>query len=330
MHIPDGFMNMSTALGTGAVGAGGLALSLGKLRQDLGDRAAPLMGVTAAAVFSAQMLNFPVTTGTSGHLIGGVLAAVLLGPWAGVVVVSAVLIVQCFLYQDGGVLALGANIVNMALIGSLVGYCIYAPIRRMIQGPKGIVVGAVIAAWFSVLLAAIACSFQLAASGTYALRPTLTAMIGVHVFIGIGEAIITGLAIAFVLKTRPDIIHGEPPKLTNGRLEQAAQVVVGGLAIALVLAVFLSPWASSLPDGLEWSAEQVASTTNPASRETVDAPTVSFAAPIPDYEFPGIQSAAMATSVAGMIGTLITFGFAFSIGHSVRWQSPPGSIVNAL
>lgn len=321
---------MTTAAVTGVVGGGGLAFSLGKLRHELGDRAAPLMGVTAAAVFSAQMLNFPVATGTSGHLIGGVLAAVLLGPWAGVVVVSAVLIVQCFLYQDGGVLALGANIVNMALIGSLVGYCIYAPIRRMIAGPKGIAVGAVIAAWFSVLLAAIACSFELAASGTFPLRPTLTAMIGVHVLIGVGEAVITGLAIAFVLKTRPDIIHGEPPKLANGRFEQTAQVVVGGLAVSLVLAVFVSPWASSLPDGLEWSLEWVSANIAETPRETVATPVVSLPAPIPDYEFPGIQSAAVATSMAGLVGTLITFGFAFSIGRSVRFNNPPGSVVNAL
>lgn len=325
MHIPDGFLNLPTAAAAGVAATGGIGYALHRLRVLFGEKAAPLMGVTAGCVFAAQMINFPIAAGTSGHLMGGVLAAVLLGPWGGAVVIAAVLIVQCLLFGDGGVLALGANIVNMALIGSCLGYCIHAPIRRTIGGPAGVAIGAVVAAWFSVLLAAIACSFELAASGTFPLRPTFTAIFGVHLFIGLGEAIITGLAVAFVLRTRPDIIYS-PSQVPASSFQQTLQVVLGGLAIAVVIAAFASPWASSYPDGLEWSAEQVVAS---EGKELPEDPGL-LAAPIPDYQLPGIHAVAIATSLAGIVGTLITFGFAFSIGRSLRLASPSGTLPNVL
>lgn len=326
MHIPDGFLDARVAAATTLAAGAALAYSLRRLRGTLGDRAAPLLGVTAASVFSAQMLNFPVALGTSGHLMGGVLAAVLVGPWAGLVVVAAVLIVQCFLFQDGGVLALGANVLNMGVIGSLVGYCIYAPIRRALPGRAGIAVGGVIAAWFSVLLAAIACSIQLAASGTFALGPTLAAMLGIHAAIGVGEAVITGLTLSFILRSRPDIIYGEQPTaLATGPVERGAQLLVGGMAVAIVLAVFGAPLASNFPDGLEWATDRVAEAGHGAP---LSAGFVSLPAPIPDYTFPGIHSAALATSAAGLVGTLITFAVAFSIGRSLGRGDPAGNLAN--
>src|SRR5262249_3909211 len=150
---------------TNAVGAAGLLYAVRKLERRLGERTTVLMGTMSAFVFAAQMVNFPVWFGVSGHLLGGVLSAVLLGPWAGAVVVAAVLIVQCFLFNDGGVTALGANFINMGLIGSVGGYAIYAPVRRAIAGPKGTLIAAMVAAWFSVLLASGAFAVELAVSG---------------------------------------------------------------------------------------------------------------------------------------------------------------------
>jgi len=169
----------------------------------------PLMGVMAAFIFAAQMLNFPVMGGTSGHLLGGVLAAVLLGPYAGAIVIAIVLTVQCIIFQDGGLTALGANIFNMSFIGAIGGYMLYSLIRKAINGKRGIMIASAVAAWISVVAASAVCAFELAFSGTSPLRVALPAMVGVHVLIGIGEAIITCLVIGFVLEARPDLIYGE-------------------------------------------------------------------------------------------------------------------------
>ena len=218
------------------------------------------MGTMAAFVFAAQMVNFPLgPLPISGHLLGGVLAAVMLGPWAGAVVIAAVLIVQCLLFGDGGLTALGANFVNMGLIGSVGGYAIYAPIRRAIGGRAGVIFGAMVAAWFSVLLASGAFAVELAASGRRAdFFRVLSWMALVHAGIGVGEAVITGLVLRFVLLTRPDLIY-EPEA---GRRGDPAPV--GGLApgrrggpgVALAVGVFLAPFASEHPDGLEYVGEQ--------------------------------------------------------------------------
>ncbi len=165
MHIPDAVLDPKVAAVTSVLGAAGLLYAVRKLERHLGERTTVLMGTMSAFVFAAQMVNFPVMFGVSGHLLGGVLSAVLLGPWAGAVVVAAVLIVQCFLFNDGGLTALGANFLNMGLIGAVCGYAIYAPIRRAIAGPKGTLIAAMVAAWFSVLLASGAFAIELAASG---------------------------------------------------------------------------------------------------------------------------------------------------------------------
>ena len=209
MHIPDGFLAANTWVPTWLISIGGLGLCLKRTAQVLKDRMIPLMGVTAAFIFAAQMLNFPVIGGTSGHLLGGVLAAVLLGPYAGAIVIALVLVVQCLIFQDGGLTALGANIFNMSFVGAMGGYFIYNIIRRSIGGDRGIMVGAVIAAWLSVVVASSVCAIELAISGTSPLRVALPAMVGVHTLIGIGEAIITCLVVSFVLKVRPDLIYNK-------------------------------------------------------------------------------------------------------------------------
>ncbi|HDH52894.1 MAG TPA: cobalamin biosynthesis protein CbiM [Nitrospirae bacterium] len=207
MHIPDGFLSPSVWSIAWLFSAGGLAYCVKKVREILKDKMVPLMGVMAAFIFAAQMLNFPVAGGTSGHLLGGVLAAVLLGPCAGAIVISCVLVVQCLIFQDGGLTALGANIFNMAFVGTVVGYFLYRVLAKVIGGAKGIMTGAAIASWFSVVLASSVCALELALSGTSPLKIALPAMAGVHTLIGIGEAIVTCLVIGFVLKVRPDLIY---------------------------------------------------------------------------------------------------------------------------
>ncbi len=206
MHIPDGFLSAPTWIPAWIVSAAGIGYSLKKARRMVRDRFVPLMGVMAAFVFAAQMLNFPVMAGTSGHLLGGVLAGVLLGPYAGAITIAVVLIIQCLIFQDGGLTALGANILNMAMIGTIAAYYIYALLSRIL-GKKGFLPAVALASWFSVVLAAGACAVELAISGTSPIRIALPAMTGVHALIGVGEAVITTLVIGFVLKTRPDLIY---------------------------------------------------------------------------------------------------------------------------
>jgi cobalt/nickel transport system permease protein len=207
MHIPDGFLSTNTWIATWAVSLGGIGYSIRKTAEILKDRMIPLMGVLSAFIFAAQMINFPVMGGTSGHLMGGVLAAVLLGPYAGAVALTCVLTFQCLIFQDGGLTALGANVFNMAMAGMIGGYGIYSLITKNLVTNKGVIAGVAVASWFSVVLASIFCALELAISGTAPLGIVLPAMAGVHALIGIGEAVITTLIIGVILKARPDLMY---------------------------------------------------------------------------------------------------------------------------
>jgi cobalt/nickel transport system permease protein len=312
MHIPDGLLDPTVAAVTGAVGVAGLSYSVRKLERQLGDRTTVLMGTMSAFVFAAQMVNFPAAPGVSGHLLGGVLSAVLLGPWAGAVVIAAVLIVQCFLFNDGGLTALGANFVNMGLIGAVGGYAIYAPIRRAIGGPKGTLIGAMVAAWFSVLLASGCFAVEMAASGRRDdfLR-ILTGMALVHAAIGVGEALITGLVVRFVLLRRPDLLEPEDSsEAESSRGGGWLRPTIGGLAIALGVAVFLGPFAWDAPDGLEFVGETIG-----FLKESPPAPIPS---PMADYSLrlPGLEDyARVATAMAGLTGTLVVFGVSWGMAR---------------
>jgi cobalt/nickel transport system permease protein len=209
VHIPDGFLAINTWVPTWIFSVWGLGYCLKKTAARLKDKTIPLMGVMAAFIFAAQMLNFPVMAGTSGHLLGGVLAAVLLGPYPGFIVISIVLVVQAFVFQDGGITTLGANIFNMAFIGSIGGYFVYNLIRLKLQVNNKILIATAIASWLSVVVASVVCAIELAISGISPLKVVLPAMVFVHIFIGIGEAVISTLVIAFVLKVRPDLIYEE-------------------------------------------------------------------------------------------------------------------------
>lgn len=304
MHIPDGFLSTGVSLILWIVSIAVIAYSLKRVGNELGERQVPFMGVLAAAIFAGQMLNFTVVGGTSGHLLGAALATILLGPWAAVIVMTSVVAIQALIFQDGGLVVLGANLFNMAIVGVVVAYMVYRTIYR-ISGRKqwGIFVGGFIAAWASIELAALACALQLAASGTSPANVAIPAMGGIHALIGIGEGLITLGALAFLYATRRDLLTSGESSATQGKLVWGV-----GLAIAVVLAIF-SPLASAYPDGLEWVAEEH------GFIETAQGPLYEI---IPDYVFPGVSNEAMATILAGIIGTLIVFGVALGIGYARR------------
>jgi cobalt/nickel transport system permease protein len=252
------------------------------------------MGLTAAFVFAAQMINFPVLAGTSGHLIGAVLAAVLLGPAGGVLVMTSVLVVQALLFADGGLLALGANILNMAVAGSLGGYAVFAAVRRFFPGQRGAFVAVAFSAWCSTLLASVLCAGELAWSGTAPWSAAFPAMANVHMLIGLGEGVITTLVYAGVTRVRPELLgNGEAGV---GRWTR----VLYALALILAFGVFVAPFASPWPDGLE----RVAMKLGFDQRALVSSASP---APLADYRYPGLSSAVAATAIAAAAGGIVVF-----------------------
>jgi cobalt/nickel transport system permease protein len=217
LHIPDGFLSLPVSILTWIASIVLIAIALNKVQANYQEKAVPLMGVCAAFIFAAQMINFLIPGGTSGHLLGGTLAGVLLGPWGGTLVMSVVFIVQSVFFQDGGITVLGANIFNMGLIGTFGGYYLYKAIRLAIgrNSWRGMLAGVAVASWSSVVVAATIASFQLALSGTVPLAVALVAMVSWHVLIGIGEAVITVIAISFIWRSRPDLLFDPPRRNTS-------------------------------------------------------------------------------------------------------------------
>jgi len=207
LHAPDGFLAAPVAALMWLLTLAVLAIAVRRTNQTLDERAVPLLGVMAAFIFAAQMFNFQVFGGTSGHLLGGVLAAVFLGPWAATLVMACVVGVQALLFQDGGLLVLGANIFNMGVVGTLGGYALFRALAAPFGEARSRIPAAAAAAWVAVVGGAAAIAVQLAASGTVALEIVLPAMLGVHVLIGIGEAVLTAAAIGFVATTRADLFQ---------------------------------------------------------------------------------------------------------------------------
>lgn len=322
MHIPDAVLSPSVAAVTGVVGAAGFFYGLRRLERQSGEKTVVLMGMMSAFLFAAQMVNFPVFPGVSGHLLGGLLASVLLGPWAGACVIGAVLIVQCLMFGDGGVTALGANFVNMGLIGALGGYMIYAPIRRAIPGRTGILLGSMIAAWLSVILASGAFAVELTLGGRGSFFTVLGWMTLVHAAIGLGEALITGIVVRFVLLTRPDLIYDSEEAPASAT--RWGQVVFAGLAVSLTVAVFLAPFASSWDDGLEHVGGKLGFLKE-------DMPAV-LAGLIPDYEWKilGPDRLGVATAAAGVVGTLAVFCVGLLLARAFVRKKPGGISPDAV
>lgn len=313
MHIPDGFIDAKTAVVTAALSVTGVGLALRQVRRELPPRRVPLLGLGAAFLFAAQMLNFPVAGGTSGHLLGGVLVAALLGPAAAVVVLTTVLIVQCFLFADGGVSALGANVFNMALLGTVGGWVIFRTVSRCLPGMRGKVTAVAFAGWCSTVLASLACAGQLAWSGTVAWSVGFTAMAGIHMLIGLGEGLISALVFLAIARTRPDLVNGADPNRAPARM---GGLVGFGLIVSFGLAVFVAPFACPWPDGLEALAEKLGfehAATQPL-----------LPSPVPDYAMPGFTSPVIATAVAGATGALVVFGLALLLSRTLVPKSRSG------
>ncbi len=205
MHIPDGMLTPQVWVPLVGVSAVAVGVAARKAREQLDERQVPVAGVLGAFVFAAQMINFPVLAGTSGHLVGAALLTVLLGPWLAITVMSCVLIAQCLVFQDGGLTALGANIFNMAVIGCAVTALVHRVARGLVGGLRGNLVAGVVGGWLAVFLGAVGCTLELVASGCFPLRESLIAMGGIHAIIGAFEGAITAAALAYILAVRPDV-----------------------------------------------------------------------------------------------------------------------------
>jgi cobalt/nickel transport system permease protein len=280
VHVPDGFLDVPTSLATGAVSAATVAVALKKSRSELDERTAPMAGLTAAFVFAVQMLNFPVGVGTSGHLMGGALAAVLVGPWTAVLVLSVVLTVQALVFADGGLTALGTNILLIGIVTVFVGWSVTRLVLKVMpRRTRSVVPASFVGALLSVPAAAgvFVLLYMVGGATELPFGALLATMLGWHTLIGVGEAVITAATVGAVVAVRPDLVYaarGLQPALvlkgSDGRvIEDAPQqvpgaaspsgrspwpVVVAGLGVAFLLAGVLSFFASSHPDGLEYVA----------------------------------------------------------------------------
>ncbi|PWI16145.1 cobalt ABC transporter permease [Streptomyces sp. Act143] len=330
MHVPDGFIDAPVSAATGAVAAAAVAVSLRGARRELDERTAPLAGLVAAFIFAVQMLNFPVAAGTSGHLLGGALAAILVGPCTGVLCVSVVLLMQGILFADGGLTALGVNITDMAVVTTVVAYAVFRALVKVLpRKRRSVTVASFVAALLSVPAAAVAFTLLYWIGGTtdVSIGKVTTAMVGVHVLIGIGEAVITSLTVGAVVAVRPDLVYGardlrQRLKLrVNGELVDAPDPVavpvaarshrkvwLAGLATSLVLAGGVSFYASASPDGLEKVAADQGIDKNTEKHAAADSP-------LADYGVKDVDDARLSGGLAGVIGV----GATIVAGSGVFW-----------
>lgn len=322
MHAPDGLLSPPVALVTALIAGVALASAVRATGHQLAERQIPLAGLAAAFVFAAQMVNFPVASGTTGHLLGGCLAAILLGPWVGLTVVTVVVVVQAVLFADGGLTALGYNVVNMAVVTAFGGWAVFHLMRRVVpKNASGVVVAAGFAAASSVVLSSIAFSIEwlFGATTEVTFAEVFGAMVGVHAVIGIGEGLITGLTVSAVLAARPDLVAGARD-LTRAQLGQrsrvgAAPFVVASLAAIAIVAAIVSQFAFDDPDGLEKVAEQrglLGATTPHSFADSLFA----------DYATRGIGNERLSLAVAGLCGAAITLLVAYGVAVAGRSARP--------
>ena len=323
MHLPDGFLDAKTALLSTGAAAAGVGLALRQARRTLEPRQMPMLGLGAAFVFAAQMLNFPVAGGTSGHLVGGVLMGILLGPAAAVLVMTCVLVVQCLVFNDGGLLALGANVFNMAIVNACGGYLVFRLLKRVMRMEKNraTVFAAALGGWFGTVLGSITCAGQLALSDQSPWSVAFPAMALVHIVIGLGEGLATGLITMAVLRARPELVAGTGA----GGGTPGGSFLGYGLLLALGLVVFVAPFACPWPDGLEAVAKSLGFANQ-------SAPPL-FKGPVSQYRLPFIGSMAAATAVAGVIGAILAFIAAYGLARflapdleAAKKDAPPGRL----
>jgi cobalt/nickel transport system permease protein len=322
MHAPDGFLTAGTAVATGFVSVGAVGVSLRQAREQLGDRQVPLAGIAAAFVFAAQMLNFPVAAGTSGHLLGGALAAILLGPAVGTLVVTVVIVVQALVFADGGLTALGYNVLNMAVITSLGGYAVFRGLLRLLPASaSGVVTASGLAGAASVVLAAMAFSIEwlFGATADVPFDTVFGAMVGVHSLIGVGEGVITALVLGAVVASRADLVYGvadlDPASLRGRARLSGRGAAIGGLAATLLVATVVSQFAASAPDGLE----RVAADQGFSESAGEHALSSSIFA---DYATRGVGDGRLSLAVAGASGVAIVLAVGSGLFAAVRDRRP--------
>lgn len=306
LHIPDGFLSLLISIFSWLVTLVMLALAVRRGSEAFDERLAPLAGVMAAFIFAGQMINFPVAGGTSGHLIGATLAFVVLGPWVGMLAMTAVIILQALLFQDGGLVVMGANILVMGIVPGMFGYGVYHWAKGKSRRVQTAVIG--FGAWLSVIMAALVTAFLLGFSGTTSLAVAIPAMVGIHALIGIGEALITVAALSFIGQIRPGLFK-------RGETMHGTGWVVGGLLIALMVTLF-SPLASALPDGLVWVADQQG-----FLGAAQDAPFKL----LPNYKLPFLGETGLSTILAGVGGVLIVAGITAVLTRLLRRRSAVSS-----
>jgi cobalt/nickel transport system permease protein len=326
VHLPDGFVDAPVAVAAAAGSVGAVAYAARRAGREMGERTVPLLGVTAAFIFAAQMLNFPVAGGTSGHFLGAAFAAILLGPWAAVIVLTVVVVVQALGMADGGLTALGANVFNMGVLAVFAGYLTHRVLRRVLPtGTTWYLASVGAAAWVSVVAAAAMTALELALSGTVPLRYALPAMVGVHTIIGIGEGLITVTVIATVLASRPDLVKSGPrspiaadkipaPDARMPGRRRTWGFIAVALALTVALVLLASPFASQAPDGLERVAIDLGFDTSGLGGWDFS--------PVPDYELPGISNAGLATAIGGLIGTAALFAILVALGRRLSAPAP--------
>jgi cobalt/nickel transport system permease protein len=298
MHIPNGYLTDPVCAASTAASLAALGIGLAKLRKandDAPHHSAALMAATGAGIFAAQMLNIPIASGTSGHLIGAALAAVLLGPWRGMLTMTVVLCVQCFVFGDGGLNELGANVLNMAVVATLAASTIHAAVLSRVASPSGRLLAAGAAAFGSVLAAAAMCSLELAASGHVQLLPVLSAMLGTHSLIGIGEAAIMLAALACL-----------ESGMVRRLFAQTEHSTLGGALVAACLVAAFAPFASQLPDGLERVAADLQFASTAGDSWSL----------LPEYAAPGIAWPALAMVLAGVMGVALVSASSYWLGHT--------------
>ncbi len=309
LHIPDGFLTPLVSLIGWVLAMVFIVLAIRRTRSQLGERQIPMMGILAAFIFAAQAINFPVAGGSSGHLVGGALAAVVMGPWTATLIMTAVIAVQGLVFQDGGLLVMGWNILNMGVFSAFTGYAAYQLLLRASGNSRGGRLAGVFAAgWISVEVGAVATALELSLSGTAPAALALPAMAVVHALIGVGEGLISLSAVSFILTARPELL--ETGAIAPGR--RGATAIAAGTLIALTLAA-LSPLASPNPDGLESVA---------LTQGFEGAAQSARLGWLSDYALPFIHSPALATMAAVALGTLIVMVVAWIVGAAAARRSP--------
>ncbi|ONI69212.1 cobalt ABC transporter permease [Kribbella sp. ALI-6-A] len=335
MHVPDGFFDAPTSIATGLIAAGAVGISLQRANREIRETGPALAGLTAAFVFAVQMVNFPVGAGTSGHLLGGALAAALVGPWTAMLVMSTVLLVQGLLFADGGLSALGTNITLMGVVTVLVGYFVTRFLLQVLPKRVGsIVPSAALGALVSVPLSALAFTGLYAVGGTVQIPigQLATAMVGWHVLVGLGEAVITGAVLSAVVATRPDLVYaarhlradlvlvdadGNSSTVSPDRpiaARPAGRSLGVGVAVTMLVAGVISLFASAHPDGLEFVGAKL-------GFESAATDSAVAGSPLADYGVSGIGNSHVSGALAGIIGVLVTIAVGLAVAKIASLRS---------